>query len=298
MKQILLFIGILFSGFALHAQIDINIDPDPLVVCDDNNDGYAFFDLHQADQDITLGNSTLFVTYHIDALDAQTAVNALSSPYMNQVPYFDTVYARVEDEQQTEYVIVLLNLLVQELPQIIQPINLVAIDDNYDGIAIFDLTENETVMLEGLDPSGYDVTYYLSLREALAEEFPIDEPMAYQNLGNPQTIYVRVQNIDRGCFVVASFIISVDSLSIDSFGLEDLNIFPNPASDSFSIQSSQLVSEATVSIYDIQGRMVSSEKRVSQNGTIDIQISSLEKGIYFVKISSEGNMAVRRLIKG
>src|SRR5690554_1367292 len=156
MKQILLFIGILFSGFALHAQIDINIDPDPLVVCDDNNDGYAFFDLHQADQNITLGNSTLFITYHIDALDAQTAVNALSSPYMNQVPYFDTVYARVEDEQQTEYVIVLLNLLVQELPQIIQPINLVAIDDNYDGIAIFDLTENETVMLEGLDPSGYD----------------------------------------------------------------------------------------------------------------------------------------------
>lgn len=296
MKHLLLFIGILFSGMALQAQIVVNNNPDPLVVCDVNNNGFAFFDLHQADADITLGDSSLMVTYHMTMPDAEIAINALISPYMNQVPYFDTVYARVENSQG-DYAVVLLDVLVQELPPITPPINLVIEDDNGDGFAIFDLTENNAVMLEGLDPSDFNVAYYLTEADAINEESHITDPTAYYNIENPQTIYVRVGNINRGCFVIASFIISVDTLSVDSFGFEDLVIYPNPTSEKLTVESSQLVSETIISIYDIQGKMLFSEKMLPNKKAMTVDVSSFENGVYFVKISSEGNSAIKKLIK-
>lgn len=56
MKQFFLVIGLLLFNISLQAQIVVNENPYPLIVCEDDNDGYAFFDLHQADEDITLGN--------------------------------------------------------------------------------------------------------------------------------------------------------------------------------------------------------------------------------------------------
>ena len=297
MKHLLLFIGILFTGMALQAQVVVNNNPDPLVVCDDNNNGFAPFDLQQANGDITLNDPSLYVTYHETIPDAQTAVYALASPYMNIVPYFQTVYARVGNSQG-DFAIVPLDLIVQELPQITQPIDLVGIDNDGDGVAIFDLTENEALILQGLNPSDYIVSYYETQAEAVAGTPQISNPTAYQNIQNPQTIYVRVEDFNAGCFVVTYFTLILDSLSTDSYGWGDLRLFPNPTSDSFTIQSTQLGVETNVSIYDIRGRMVSSEKGVSQNGTFTLNISSFENGVYFVKISSEGNVAVRKLIKG
>ena len=297
MRHLLLFIGILFSGMALHAQIDVNENPDPLVVCDDDNNGFAYFNLHDADADITLGDSSLYVTYHMSILDAQANINALLSPYMNQIPYADTVYAHVQDPGSDYFAVVPLDLLVQELPPINQPIDLAAEDENGDGIAIFDLTVNNAIMLGDLDPSYHDITYYVSETEAIDDEFSITDPASYFNTENPQTIYARVQNINRGCFVIASFILSVDVLSVDSFGFEDLNIFPNPTSESFTIQSSQLVSETSVSLYDIQGKLVFCENVLPQNEKFRMDVSFLKNGVYFVKITSEEIISIKKLIK-
>ncbi|HLV91922.1 MAG TPA: CARDB domain-containing protein, partial [Aequorivita sp.] len=42
----------------------VNFTPSPLIVCDTDNDGFAFFNLHDADLDISLGDSDLIITYH------------------------------------------------------------------------------------------------------------------------------------------------------------------------------------------------------------------------------------------
>lgn len=298
MKKFVFLVGILFFGSAVQAQVIVNPNPDPLVVCDENNNGYAFFDLHQADADITLGNTSLSVTYHQTIIDAETNVNALISPYMNTTPYLDMVYARAQDTQGDEFAIVELGLEIIENPTITQPINLSEIDDNGDGFSIFDLTENDAIVLDGLDPSDYTVSYYETEEDAEIGLNFIVNPTAYQNIQNPQTIYLRVESMNRGCFALASFIISTESLSIDSVGFENLSVFPNPTSGISTIQSSQLVSETSISIYNILGKILLSEKIHPQNGAISLDISSFENGVYVVKISSEGNVAVRRLIKG
>lgn len=392
MKKLLLFIGIAFIGFTFQAQVIVNT-PNPLTACDDNNDGFAFFDLHQADADITLGDPSLMVSYHgtfsdatfnlfpllspyhsivayqqvvyarvenfqgdfaiielhlivldsptpavpspfligeIDndgiepfdltlkaseiingepnisveyyenSIDAEngTLGTELSSPYYNTVPFFQTIYVRATSSVTGCYTIVPLELMVAPFPPIVQPIDLVVPDPDGDGFAIFDLTVNEAVMLQGLDPADFSVSYYEVEADAENDINPIAIPTAYQNLENPQTIYVRVVNVHSGLYVTASFLISTGSLSVNSLVFDDLSVFPNPTTGSFTVQSSQLVSETVVSLYGILGKMLLSKKILPQNGVITIDISSFKNGVYFVDISSEGSNAVRKLIKG
>lgn len=296
MKKLLLLLGILFFSIAIQAQIVVNNDPYPLIECDDNNDGFALFNLHEADADITLGDPSLVITYHITLMDAENSTNALISPYMNTVPRTDLVYARVMDNQDVFAIVELELQVVDDLP-VTQPNDLFLIDEDNDGVEIFDLTENDAVVLGGLNPAAFMVSYYESLANAEIGEFAITTPTAYMNIQSTQTIYVRTENMSGSCVAISSFTISVLALSVDSFHFKDLIIFPNPTSGTVSIKSSQLVSEITISFYDILGRMVLSETTLPQNGTVRLDVSYFSEGVYFVKISSEGNEAVRKLIK-
>lgn len=298
MKQLLLLIGILFFNISSHAQPNVNENPYPLLECDVNGDGFAYFDLHLADSDINSENLPLYFTYHINLSDAENGTNAIISPYLNEVPYNQVVFARAYSPENGLFAIVELELHVVPILPVTQPIDLTQIDDDGDGLAIFNLTENDAIMLDGLFFPAYMVSYYESEENAAMDEYAIADPTAYQNLQNPQTIYVRVENMSGSCVALRSFIISTEYLSVGSFGFENLSVFPNPTSGNVSIQSSQLLSETTLSIYDILGKMVLSEKILPQNGAVVLDISSFENGVYFVKISSAGNTVVRKIIKG
>ncbi|MEM0519464.1 T9SS type A sorting domain-containing protein [Aequorivita flava] len=392
-----------------------NANPTPLIVCDDDNDGFAAFDLTLKDVEIGNGQQNINITYHENEIDAQLGVFPLPSPYENIIANSQTVYVRVEDSSTGCYTIVELELLVIEIPPINQPNNLFIDEGDGDGFAIFDLTVNIPVMLAGLNPADFVVSFHETETDALNNVLIIIPPTAYYNTSNPQTIYVRVENLNTGCSVVTSFEIATDELtpdadgdgianededingngnlndddtdgdgipnyldddddgdsvltliettgigagvgpsyiyidtdgdgvenyldndddgdgtltidedynnngtpldddtngngipdflddevflSVNSFGFENLEIYPNPTSESFTVQSSQLVLETTISLYDIQGKLLFSEKVLPQNGKLTIDDSSLENGVYFVKISSEGNSVVKKLIK-
>ncbi|WP_189342898.1 CARDB domain-containing protein, partial [Ulvibacter litoralis] len=99
----------------------VNGAPEPLVICDGNNDGFAFFTLHDADVDITLGDPDLIVTYHPTQSDAENNLNELLDPYANDDPYNDVVFARIESVSNTCYNTTILNLEVRNTPEIVAP---------------------------------------------------------------------------------------------------------------------------------------------------------------------------------
>ncbi|PHR12298.1 MAG: hypothetical protein COA40_08510 [Aequorivita sp.] len=279
------------------SPIVVNQNPDALLVCDTNNDGFAAFNLLQANTDIALGDPSLTISYHATTSDAENNLNAISSPYVNTTPFNDVVYARVLNSDGSSFAVVPLSLIVNIYPEITQPIDLFINERDGDGFAIFNLTLNNAVMLAGLDPSEYNVSYF-STELDLQNNIPILDPTNYINILNPQTIFVKVVNIETDCFTETSFQIETDEiLSVNSFAFDDLNISPNPTSESITIQSSQMVSETTISLYDIQGKVLLTEKLIPQNGMLTMNVSSLENGVYFVKISSEGNSIVKKLLK-
>ena len=70
------------------------------------------------------------------------------------------------------------------------------------GIEYFDLTEATSE----IDPI-YELSFYLTIDDALNNINAITDPEKFQNTENPQTIYIRVANPD--CFLVDSFTLTV-----------------------------------------------------------------------------------------
>ena len=176
------------------------IEPAPLEFCDPDNDGFGEFILSDVDLEITggvpIGN--LQVSYHYLLEDAQNGVLPLPIPYLNDVPFNQTVFVRLFDQTTGCYNITTLDLVVLDSPQIIQPSDLVLCDDNGDGIEVFDLTLSEAELLSTADPSGgpYIITYY----QDVDLTFQIADPTAYSNIPpSPQTIYIVVEDIANEC---------------------------------------------------------------------------------------------------
>jgi len=80
-------------------------------------------------------------------------------------------------------------------------------------------------------------------------------------------------------------------LSVTDYEQElDFKLYPNPATDSFSLS---VKDEAQVTLFTISGRKVL-EKTVTQNDSIDI--SGLNRGIYLVVVKNYRGMKTKKLI--
>jgi hypothetical protein len=70
-----------------------------------------------------------------------------------------------------------------------------------------------------------------------------------------------------------------------------LTLFPNPATHTLFLDS-QLQIKGTFSILDVLGRVI---QNITVSNTVDV--SALNSGIYFLKISSEGLVVIKKFIK-
>ncbi|WP_296312489.1 T9SS type B sorting domain-containing protein [Winogradskyella sp. UBA3174] len=87
--------------------------------------------------------------------------------------------------------------------------NIIACDTSgNDGIFTFDFTDKNSEALLTQDADLYNVRYFETLTDANTFENEISFP--YTNTSNPQTIFVRVDNVDNtNCFDVNSFQLEV-----------------------------------------------------------------------------------------
>ena len=82
--------------------------------------------------------------------------------------------------------------------------------------------------------------------------------------------------------------------SINSLIADNFKIYPNPAKGKLTINLPNNVNEANITILDITGKQYLNKKINSQNETIDL--IDIPKGIYFVRIESENESIVKKLI--
>ncbi len=76
----------------------------------------------------------------------------------------------------------------------------------------------------------------------------------------------------------------------------NISIYPNPARDAFNVMmDASLINNTTIELYDAIGKLVIAEKVVNVQTTI--KIDTLAKGIYTVRIVSEGKQVSQRIIK-
>src|SRR5690606_21257358 len=232
----------------------INTSPPNLIMCDDNNDGFATFDLSLQTNVITFNDPTLTVSYHGTLVNAESNSLPLPNFYINDQRYLDEpvldpldanygtggVWARVSQAGNSCVSVVPFALEVRFSPVGTTPEPLRVCDDAVaDGITRFDLTVVEAEVLGTLDPAGFDLYYFEDFNQAVlagdsALPPPIDDsqavpdPANYFNTNSPYSdiIYILIvsnengtiapnPNSAEGCYDIVELELFVDPLPED-----------------------------------------------------------------------------------
>ena len=193
------------SCFAI-VDFDITVNPLPTTIsvtaleeCENGTDGFFDFNLGEKRDEILNGqDSALFdVTFHLSQTDADNLSNPLADAFTNTVNPQQIFYAitnnttTCSNSSGSFFVEVLEG--AQANPDG-EPLDFELCDDNIenDGVAQFNLDLLEAEVLDGQNLADVTITYHFSENDALNNLNSL--PLLYENITNPQTIYVRISN--------------------------------------------------------------------------------------------------------
>ena len=177
-------------------------------LCDDaSSDGMEFFDLSLKTPDVlkSVPNSTYSVSYHFSYDEALNLENEIVSPIQNSSNY-QIIHVRIEDTVNGCMAYSTINLVVNPLPIVIKPTDLIGCaDDHENGLTAIDLTQKDNGITNG--DNNLKVSYHHTLDDANSGENAIASP--YNNKSRNEQIYVRVENSLTGCTSNTSLLITV-----------------------------------------------------------------------------------------
>lgn len=196
------------------SSIEILVNPAPvttmpneIIICDDDQDGFSIVNLDDTISEITTDTTNLTITFHNSTAEA----NSNNNPIVYTENYnaqSENIVARIENDLTSCISLEQISITVNTLPVFDEISNFVFCENNSDDIGDFLLRSKDSEILNG--QNGKEVLYFLTQNDADNNSNPIDKNSNFQNTENPQTIFVRVQNItDEDCFGTDSFILDV-----------------------------------------------------------------------------------------
>ncbi|MGY8867044.1 MAG: hypothetical protein ACKVJK_15725, partial [Methylophagaceae bacterium] len=166
------------------------------VLCDDTGLGdlQEEFDLSTKDVEIINGQNTS-ISYYVTQADADAGTNMLANLYQNtsspQILFVSLTDLTTSCRSTGSF-----TLIVDPLPFLVLPTPLEVCDDGTpDEMTQIDLSIKDEEIRGG--NSNYSISYYLTQLDADSGTSPLTIP--YTNISNPQTIFVRGQDITTGC---------------------------------------------------------------------------------------------------
>ncbi len=202
----------------------VNLGPDfspptPYELCDSNDDGNSnngqtYFDLESRNSEILKGQDpfSIKITYHSSKASAEAGSGALTSPYYNTTPSQQQLFVRIEDAINNNCkTISTLDLVVNALPDAFNSSIIQCDEDGIpDGYTRFNLDQAKDALTGGA--SNRTLTYYLSSVDLISGANEVNGT-AFENLNNPQLLYVKVSDDLTGCFSVAQLTLKVSTTS-------------------------------------------------------------------------------------
>lgn len=117
---------------------------------------------------------------------------------------------------------------------------------------------------------------------------------------NVRVMFENVSDAGNNTYIddiTITFNVGIDEIEFDVY---DLQLYPNPASGDVSVSYNiSKSSDVVIEVLDILGKQVKMEERKNQIPGIhlmNIDISTLSKGVYFVNLKTDRNNITRRLI--
>lgn len=144
--------------------------------------------------------------------------------------------------------------------------------------------------------------YNLPAQEAIVQNVwkRVSIPLSFFTTGtgaiNPLTWFqfkFDVTSATPGTVYIDNLYFSRTALGVNDFEVSNIKMWPNPVTNLLNIDSVSTVD--TISIYNLVGQEVMSKS--INNKSVNLNVSNLEKGVYVVKMLSEGKVSVSRLMK-
>lgn len=119
------------------------------------------------------------------------------------------------------------------------------------------------------------------------------------SLGAPSNVIFRIvfhsdESVNQKGVNVDDFVIS-GVLSNENFEMSNISVYPNPSNGLVTIAYGTF-EPTQIQVYDISGKLILTKENLNVSET-NLDLSSASQGIYFIKISSENQSVVKRLIK-
>ncbi|MEN3324305.1 T9SS type A sorting domain-containing protein [Mariniflexile soesokkakense] len=220
------------TSFVIRVLFAVAHDPvvPSIYKCDfdeDRQDGIYVIDLTEYNS-VILGNQdpeNFTVSYYASLFDADSKVNILPSIYA--VSDQQTIYARVDENTMGSYAITsfVISIFTPPIVSSLDPYEVC--DDDGDGKAVFDLS----IIWDIINSGGitYDMPMFENYEDALNGDGNSHLGFAndyynYTNVTNPQTIYVKVEDMDGfGCYTILPLELVVKDCS--QAGVIEVNAF-------------------------------------------------------------------------
>ncbi|AWH85374.1 hypothetical protein HYN59_09725 [Flavobacterium album] len=204
--------------------VPVATEPEPYLLCDNgnnDNDGIATFDLTTREAEIlgTIDPTAFSIAFYTSENGAK---NDIAGDRINTPASYSTasrsVWARVTNNTTGCYDVVELELIVNPLPVANQPTPYTLCDTtNFgDEREVFDLTTkiDEIITVSGVPQSGINTTFYHTYDDAVAGTNAIGNPEAYTNNAAVETIFVKVELEETGCYRIVLLDLRVEPLPI------------------------------------------------------------------------------------
>lgn len=295
MKKLLLIL-LLFSAGTSFGQVVAN-NPSPINLCDDTNpgDGIEVFDLTIREDEIINGQTNVTVSYHLTSGDALGNGGSI----MNPESYTNTsnpqqLFIRLQGNGDFDITTLLIEVVSYAMADAL-PEDIFIDEGDANGQAVFDLTENEDIMLGDQFAVDFVFTYFLSQADCENQTNQLANPSMFENTENPQSIYVRMEPFNAPCGTCYPFEISSDGiLGISTNPIKSLKIYPNPATNFIKVELEDLAF-AEILIRDIQGRLIKSVQCEENTQLVDVSV--LKRGVYFLSLEINNKTLIKRFIK-
>jgi hypothetical protein len=98
-------------------------------------------------------------------------------------------------------------------------------------------------------------------------------------------------------FCMDEFEYSLSPTSIKATHENQTRVFPNPAKERLFVLTNLTLPQITVSIQDVQGKLVHKMVVNELNGTLEIPVAHLKSGLYLLHITSEKGVETHKIIK-
>ena len=167
-------------------------------------------------------------------------------------------------------------------------INTIGTDSNINGIGarVEIMTAAGKQIRDVRSGEGFEFMSSLNTHFGIGSETEITSVTIYW----PSTI---VDHIVNPTINTTLTVVEGSALSVIDENLVDVTIYPNPVEDKLTIETTADITNKIATVYDINGKYILNTKLNSN--TLDV--SSLESGVYFLRLGSDGKSIKRKFIK-